>query len=71
MADSLGFIHSVIAPIFRKVEHEERPGWDRSKKRHDTRPPRQNDTGSTTVGDETQPGREEDVPSSTHIDLRI
>jgi hypothetical protein len=70
MADSLGFIHSVIAPIFRKVEHEERPGWDRSKKRQDAKAQRPNDGGSAPADKETQPDREEGV-SSTHIDLRI
>ncbi len=70
MADSLGFIHSVIAPIFRKVEPEERPGWDRSKKRQDARVQRRSGAGSETAAEETQQGGENSV-TSTHIDLRI
>ncbi len=70
MADSLGFIHSVIAPIFRKVEHEERPGWDRSKKRQETHAHKPGNDGSATASDEAQQNSEEGV-SSTHIDLRI
>lgn len=70
MADSLGFVHSIIAPIFRKVEHEEKPGWDRSRKRQDARAQRQGGNGSVTAGEETQKDGENSV-SSTHIDLRI
>ncbi len=70
MADSLGFIHSVIAPIFRKVEHEERPGWDRSKKRQEARAQRQVGAGPAVAGEETRQDGEDSV-SSTHIDLRI
>jgi len=70
MTDSLGFIHSVIAPIFRKVEHEERPGWDRSKKRQDVRAQRPNNGGSAVALEEAEKEGEEGV-SSTHIDLRI
>ncbi len=70
MADSLGFIHSVIAPIFRKVEHEERPGWDRSKKRQDAGAQRQRSANPGTADEETRQDGENSV-SSTHIDLRI
>jgi hypothetical protein len=70
MADSLGFIHSVIAPIFRKVEHEERPGWDRSKKRQDARAQAPKNSSPAVAGEETQQDGEQGV-SSTHIDLRI
>lgn len=70
MADSLGFIHSVIAPIFRKVEHEERPGWDRSKKRQDTRAQRRSGSDSGAAAEEAKQDGENSV-TSTHIDLRI
>lgn len=70
MADSLGFIHSVIAPVFRKVEHEERPGWDRSKKRQDARA-RRPDTGSSDQAGRESQGEGGESVSPTHIDLRI
>ncbi len=70
MADSLGFIHSVIAPIFRKVEHDERPGWDRSKKRQDTRVQRRSGSDSGAAAEEAKQDGENSV-TSTHIDLRI
>jgi hypothetical protein len=70
MAESLGFIRSIIAPTFRKVEHEERPGWDRSKKRPDARSPKRDGSGSAVSGEETGQDGENSV-SSTHIDLRI
>ena len=70
MAESLGFIHSVIAPTFRKVEHEERPGWDRSKKRQDTRTPKGDGSGSAVADERAEQDGENSV-SSTHIDLRI
>ncbi len=70
MADNFGFIHSVIAPIFRKIEQGERPGWDRSKKRQDPKAQRVNDGSSSRVNEDDQPDAEEEV-SSTHIDVRI
>lgn len=70
MAESLGFIRSVIAPIFRKVEHEERPGWDRSKKRQDARAQRRSGSDSEAAAEEAQQDGENSV-TSTHIDLRI
>ena len=70
MADSLGFIHSVIAPIFRKIEPGERPGWDRSKKRPDAKTQRLDDGETPPADQDIQPDGEEGV-SSTHIDVRI
>ncbi len=70
MADSFGFIHSVIAPIFRRVEHEERPGWDRSKKRQEAKGRRPAGADSAPADQEKQREAEE-VMSPTHIDLRI
>jgi len=70
MADSLGFIHSVIAPIFRKVEHDERPGWDRSKKRQDARVQRRSGSDSAAAAEDAQQDGENSA-TSTHIDLRI
>lgn len=70
MADSLGFIHSVIAPVFRKIEPGERPGWDRSKKRPDAKTQRSDDGDPPPADKDIQPAGEGGV-SSTHIDVRI
>jgi hypothetical protein len=70
VADSFGFIHSVIAPIFRKIEPGERPGWDRSKKRPDARTRRLKDGDNAPADQDDRPDGEEGV-SSTHIDVRI
>ena len=70
MSDSIGFIHSVLAPVLAKIVREERPAWDQSRRKQDTA------KGKSSAGpvQETIPKDEDnsgETTSSTHIDLRV
>jgi hypothetical protein len=70
MFDSLGFVQSVMAPILRKVAREERPAWDRPRRRPDTKPPQA--PPSPVAAEETaEPDRESESRPPSHIDLRV
>ncbi len=70
MTDSVGFIHSVLAPVLTKIVREERPRWDQSRRKQDPAQSKSNldPVQETIPQDEGNPG---ETTSSTHIDLRI
>ena len=70
MSESFGLVHSVMAPILRKVAREERPGWDRPRKRPDPRPPHAS-AGAAAADSETASADAGEHESPGHIDLRV
>ncbi len=70
MSDSIGFIHSVLAPVLTKIVREERPAWDQSRRKQDSAQKKSNaEPVRETISEDEDNSRE--TTSSTHIDVRI
>ncbi len=70
MADGIGFIHSVLAPVLTRIAREERPAWDQPRRKHDTTQGKSNANQAKEMVPEDEDNS--DVTASpTHIDFRI
>ncbi len=67
MNDNFGTVQSVIAPVFRRVARDERPGWEHPRKKPDAQPA----VPADPAEGKTDSDQEAETASAAHLDLRV